>query len=349
MRSRIISWGLSPRRCPQLNSCSDLERGGARSVRIGISWGAVAPTKGGTLNWSGVDAQIGTAASAGLEVLPFVYGAPSWAVSSTWVPGSDRTVRAPMNLPASGAAATAWSSFLREAVARYGPDGTYWAENPTVPKRPIRTWQIWNEENFKYFVARPNPAEYGKLVKISYTAIKGIDRGAKVLLGGMYARPKEGDSKIKPPPSYFATEFLNQMYRTTPGINADFNGVALHPYTYRYQELGREIEALRSVLKANHDANKGLWITEIGWSSEEPSPGDKFAVGVNGQAAELKGAFSLLRSEQRKWRIEQVYWFSVDDQAGSCNFCGGSGLFGAGFMAKPAWRAYVKFAGGIAG
>ncbi len=36
--------------------------------------------------------------------------------------------------------------------------------------RPIRTWQIWNEPNFKYFVAKPNPGEYGKLVKISNAA-----------------------------------------------------------------------------------------------------------------------------------------------------------------------------------
>ena len=61
---------------------------------------------------------------------------------------------------------------------------------------------------------------------------------------------------------------------------------------------------------------------------------------------ELKGAFTLLRNNQRKWHIQQVYWFSVDDQAGSCNFCGGSGLFGDGFTPKPAWRAYVKFTGG---
>ena len=64
-----------------------------------------------------------------------------------------------------------------------------------MPKRPIRTWQIWNEENFKYFVARPNPAEYGKLVKLSYAAIKGVDPGAKMILGGLFARPNEATYK----------------------------------------------------------------------------------------------------------------------------------------------------------
>ena len=334
-------WGVVPQATPSAEQLLRLKQGGVRSIRIPIGWEGVQPTKDGPLNWSGVDALVGGAARDGIEVLPFITGAPSWAVRSAWVPGSDRTVKAPMSFPAGGSAGRAWTSFLKLAVDRYGPNGGFWAENPSLPKRPIGTWQIWNEENFKFFITRPNPAEYGKLVKLSYAAVKGADPEAKVLLGGMYADPKRSEG-------YVAPEFLSQMYKKTAGIKADFNGVALHPYTYRYQELGREIEAMRSVLRDNHDANKGLWITEIGWSSEEPSPGDKFAVGLHGQAAQLNGAFNLLRSEQRKWRIEQVFWFSVDDDAGTCNFCGGSGLFGAGFKPKPSWRAYVKFAGGTA-
>ena len=115
-----------------------------------------------------------------------------------------------------------------------------------MPKRPIRIWQIWNEPNFKYFVARPNPAEYGKLVKLSSAAIKGADPGAKVILAGLFARPKRGDvDNGKPPQAYFATDFLEQMYKTTPGIKSKFNGVALHPYTGSYQDLTPEIEEVR--------------------------------------------------------------------------------------------------------
>ena len=342
-------WGIVPQATPSAEQFQRLERGGVDSVRIAIAWGGVQPEKGGPLNWSGVDALVGGAASAGIDVLPFVTGTPSWAVHNVAVPGSGGSVRAPKNLPAKGAAGAAWSSFLQLAVARYGPNGSFWAENPAVPKRPIRTWQIWNEENFKYFVVRPNPAEYGKLVKLSYTAIKSADPGAQVVLGGMFGRPKGGRSKAKPKQSYFATDFLEQMYERTPGIRGKFNGVALHPYSYHFQELALEIEELRTVMAENHDAAKGLWITELGWSSQHPTPSNLFAKGVSGQATQLKGAFKLLQSKQAKWRIQRVFWFSVDDQTGSCNFCDGSGLFGAGFTPKPAWNAYVKFAGGTAG
>ena len=103
---------------------------------------------------------------------------------------------------------------------------------------------------------------------------------------------------------------------------------------------------MRDVLRAHHDIGKGLWITELGWSSEPPSRRNSFAKGVRGQAAQLAGAFKVLRREQRRWRLRQVFWFSVDDARGACHFCGGSGLFGGGFRPKPAWRAYVRFAGG---
>jgi hypothetical protein len=39
-----------------------------------------------------------------------------------------------------------------------------------------------------------------------------------------------------------------------------------------------------------------------------------------------------------------VYWFSVDDVPGVCNFCGGTGLFRRNLRPKPAWHAYVRFA-----
>ncbi len=339
-------WGVVPQATPSEEQLQLLKRGGVDSVRIPIEWGAVQPTQGGALDFSAVDSIVARAADAGLEVLPYLSGAPTWAEPTVWVPGSNRTVKAPSHLPASGAAATAWSNFLAQAVARYGPNGSFWAQNPTVPVRPIRTWQVWNEENFKYFVAKPNPAEYGKLVTLSSTAIKSVDPGAKVVLGGMFALPKGCRSKAMPKQNYCAADFLELMYQTTPGIKGKFNGVALHPYSYFYPELTPRIEEFRSVLKKNHDAGKGLWITELGWSSQRPTHSNLFAKGVTGQAAQLKGAFTLLKREQVAWKLQRVYWFSVDDQAGACNFCDGSGLFGEGFVPKKSWFSYVKLAGG---
>jgi hypothetical protein len=343
-------WGVSPQSMPNPEQFQRLRTGGVDSVRIPLSWAGVETTQGAP-DFSHVDALVSGAAGAGLKALPFVYDAPAWAVTPAKVPGSGGLSKAPKTLPVkSGAQRSAWSNFLKLVVARYGPGGAFWAANPGLPEAPIRTWQIWNEQNFKYFVVRPSPVDYGKLVKISYTAIKSVDPGGKLILGGMFARPKEAEFKGKPAQAYFATDFLDQLYRSTPGIKSKFGGVALHPYTSAYQQLTPDIEEFRTVLKANHDAGKGLWITEIGWSSKtRAEEDDAFAKGPRGQVTQLKGAFNLFVHKQAKWKLKQVYWFSVDDQASACNFCGGTGLFGEGFVPKKSWFAYVKFAGGNPG
>ena len=345
-------WGVAPQATPTAEQFQRLKRGGVDSVRIPIEWGAVQASPGQNFNWNGTDALVGGAAAAGIEVFPFVTGAPSWAVRSKVVNRAAHA-QAPLNLPVKTAVQkTGWTTFLTEAVRRYGPNGAFWAANPAIPYRPIGIWQLWNEPNFKYFVARPNPAEYGKLVKLSTPVIRGIDPAAKIVLAGLFAAPKEATYRAKPPQAYFATDFIEQLYKKTPGIKSMFNGVALHPYTYDYRDITGHVEELRDVLRAAHDAGKGLWITELGWSAGFPNASNGrngFEKGPSGQAAQLKGAFRLLKAHQRKWNLKQVFWFSVDDKPGACNFCGGSGLFGPGFVARPSWKAYVKFAGGTAG
>jgi hypothetical protein len=337
-------WGVVPQRTPSPEQFQRLKRGGVDSIRIPVPWNGVQPVKGAPLQWGGIDPLVGSAAAAGIEVLPFLYGAPGWAVPV------DRSIvsHPPRFLPVRTAQQrVGWQAFVQGAVQRYGPRGSFWAENPAIPPRPIRNWQIWNEPNFKYFVSRPNPAEYGDLVKLSYTALKVADGGAKLILGGMFARPIEATFK-GPRQAYFATDFLDLMYARTPGVKSKFQGVALHPYTGEYQTLTPYIEDLRDVLTEHRDGGKGLWLTELGWSSQRPRVGNSFAKGKAGQKQQLQGAFGLVERNQRRWHVQRVYWFSVDDQKNSCNFCDGSGLFSETFVPKPSWKAFVRFTGGRA-
>ncbi|HEY8808827.1 MAG TPA: hypothetical protein VIM28_02295 [Solirubrobacterales bacterium] len=334
-------WGVVPQAPPSVEQLQRLKTGGVDSMRIPISWSSVQPVKGGAWNWSDADALIKAAAVARINILPFLSTAPGWAVPV------DRRFGSSAFLPVrTGTQRSGWKQFVTQAVLRYGPNGTFWSENPSVPPRPIRLWQIWNEPNFKYFVGRPNPAEYGKLVTLSSAAIKAVDPGAQIVLGGLFARPIEATFHKDPPQAYFAADFLEQMYKSTPGIKSKFQGYALHPYTGSWKNLTSRIEEVRRVLKLNRDAGKNLYITELGWSSEPPQPHNSFAKGVAGQARELKGAFRLFTAKQRLWHLQQVDWFSIGDYAGLCNFCGGSGLFRANSIPKPSWRAYVQFAGG---
>ena len=341
-------WGVVPQSGLNAEQFQRLGRGGVESLRIPIGWASVQPNQGDSFDWSGFDNQIEEAAKAGIRVLPFLSGAPEWAVPSARVAGAGG-LTAPAYLPVKGAARAGWAAFLTAAVARYGPTGSFWSEHPSVPKRPIREWQIWNEPNFKYFLAKPNPADYGKLVKISYAALRAADPGAQVVLAGLFARPKGArDRRTGKHKSlnWYASDFVNVMYKRNPGVKGKFSAASLHPYTIYARELPEVVEEFRNFLAKNHDPSKKLMITELGWSSGKKSPGNLFAKGPAGQAKELRTAFVQLRAKQARWKLKSVFWFSVDDLPGACNFCDGSGLFGPGFKPKPSWYSYVKFASG---
>ena len=345
-------FGVVPQSTLNQEQFNTLRQGGVKSMRVALIWSSVQPKRGGAYEWSGFDTQVEQAAKSGIELLPFVIGSPTWAIPNANVPGSPG-VKAPAHLPASGSSATAWTAFLKAAVARYKPGGAFWTSHPTLPAGGINAWQIWNEPNFKYFVAKPNPTEYGQLVKVSSAAVKSANPSAQVVLAGLFSKPAGGrrlaGKRVANPtsPNWFASYFLEQMYKTNPGIKSRFQGVALHPYVAHYNQLTAEIEEVRGVMTRAGDGAKGLWITELGWSSEPPQgPSNVFAVGTAGQARELKGAFTLLKADQAKFRLQHVYWFSVDDAAETCNFCNGSGLFKKGFIPKKSWTEFTKFTGG---
>ena len=346
-------FGVVPQSVLSQEQFNTLKQGGVKSMRLPLLWAAVQSTRGAAYDWTSIDPLIERAAQSGIEVLPFAIAPPTWAVPNATIPGTGGA-KAPARLPVTGSSATAWANFLKAAVARYGNGGQFWAEHPTLPQMPIKDWQIWNEPNFKYFVAKPNPTEYGKLVKNSAAAIKSVDPTAQIILAGLFAKPAGGrhlNSKGKvaagTSPNWWAAYFLEQMYKTNPGIKSRFQGVSLHPYVARYRQLPAEIEETRNVLTKAGDGSKALWITELGWSSEPPQgPSNVFAVGAAGQARELKGAFTLLKADAAKFRLQRVYWFSVDDAPETCNFCNGSGLFKKGFVPKKSWTEFVKFTGG---
>jgi hypothetical protein len=320
--------GLSPADATRMRS------GGIESVRVPVSWAAIQPTARGGYDWSSLDQIVAVAARARLQVLPFLFGTPRWLA------------RKPTTLPVdTGKQRAAWAAFLQAAVGRYGPGGTFWDEHapgvikyqPAIPNpTPIRAWQIWNEANFYYFAFPASPSRYAKLLKISGPAIKAVDPQAKVILSGLFGKPTAGGARGMP-----AATFLEALYRV-PGLKADFDGVSLHPYAVDTETLEELVEGVHETIAENHD-NAGLYITEMGWGSQNDFNQVAFEQGVQGQVKELRGAYGYLLENQRRLNLQQVYWFSWKDIPGACNFCDSVGFFHEGprFRPKPAWHTFV--------
>jgi hypothetical protein len=331
-------FGIAPQTALEAKDAEYMSAGGIERVRIPITWSEVQRRANAPYDWAGIDKTVETAARAGLRVLPAIWGTPRWLGKETTMPVNNARQRA------------AWTAFLQAAVRRYGPGGEFWTSKaqvgvnyePALPEAvPFTEWQIWNEANFFYFTYPVSPPKYAKLLTISSRAIKQLQPGAKIVLTGLFGEPTAGGRRGMP-----AASFLSALYRT-PGIKSRFDSVALHPYAVDTESLEETTEALHDVTVENHD-RPGLYITEMGWGSQNNFRQVAFEQGIRGQVRELKGAYGFLIRNQRRLNVKQVHWFSWKDAAGSCNFCDSVGLFRGGpkFRPKPAWRAFVGMTGG---
>jgi len=334
-------FGIAPQTALTERDIEYMVGGGIGAIRVPVIWGNIQPTPKRQYNWETLDELFELTAPAGLRVLPFVYGTPGWLGTAT---------RMPID---SGRARSAWSAFLKAMVARYGPGGEFWKLRATQtdydpairPAVPITEWQIWNEANFFYFALPATPTRYAKLLKLSSQAIKSVRPGAKIVLSGLFGEPK-----ARLPKGMDATKFLEALYRVR-GLKHYFDGIALHPYAVDAETLEEFVEAFHEISRENRD-RPGLYITEVGWGSQNNFQQVAFEQGIRGQVKQLKDSYTYLLENRRRLNLKQVYWYSWKDttEYGACNFCDSVGLLraGKGFKPKPAWHAFVALSGGSA-
>ena len=331
-------FGIDPQAMPSDEDVRYMKAGGIETIRWPLTWSGIQPTSKGGYHWEGFDEVVAVAARHGMRVLPILYGTPPWL--------SRKYTRIPVD---SAQMRKAWIGFVETAVRRYGPGGEFWAETGPGPTYapvvahplPIRSWQVWNEANFFYFAYPVSPQRFVRLLKITTPAIKRNDPGAKVILSGLFGEPTATGKNGMP-----AAKFLEAIYRT-PGIKSLFDGIALHPYAAFPEDLEELVEALHEVTVENHD-RVPMYITEMGWGSQNDYQQVAFEQGIAGQMKQLKAAYGYLLENRNRLDLKQVYWFSWKDQKESCSFCDSVGLFreGTRFHPKPAWRAFVSLTGG---
>jgi hypothetical protein len=197
---------------------------------------------------------------------------------------------------------------------------------------------VWNEPSLvNYFTASPPVPSYAELLRISHDAIKGEDPDAQIVLAGLPGYPTKG--------GLTAWQFLGKLFHQ-PGVDRDFDVVALHPYSRDVAQLELEIRKVHAVMMKNGDGAMPLWITELGWGSAPP---DQFEQnkGVQGQKRLLTQSFTFLLHVHERWHVDRVYWFEWRDPSPSahlpCGFCSSSGLLRNDREPKPAYDAFTGF------
>jgi hypothetical protein len=277
---------------------------GVQSIRVPVDWAQVQPYKrmsqvpqdqrylfvqagGVPTNFSLVDQMVAEAARRGITLMPMVIDAPNWDALA-------HTTGGVVSIPRSDGP---YATFLAALVRRYGPQGTFWQSN--TPKLAVRMWQIWNEPNLKpFWPQQPWVHRYVGLLKAAHDAIKRIDPGARVILGGL--------------PNY-SWRSLQKIYAIR-GSRRFFDVVAVHPYTKSPQGVIAILNFVRQVMNRSGDTRKPMVADEVSWPSSlgktVHNTGYDFATTEAGQARKISQLLPMLGRYRRSLRLMAFYWYT---------------------------------------
>jgi hypothetical protein len=317
------------------NQLTTMVANGVQSVRVAFSWAAGQPyesdagvpadqkanftdVSGRPTSFQFTDMVVGDAARDRITVLPTVLYAPQWdAVTNR------NGVAYPRHYAPYGA-------YLTALIGRYGPRGTFWRENPQIPKMPIRSWQIWNEPNLAYYWKQPFASSYVSMLKVAHAAVKKADPGARVVLGAL---------------TNTAWKSLGQVYKIK-GAKDLFDVVSVNGFTKIPANVIEFMVFVRRAMARFGDGAKPLMATEVSWPSAKgkTSASFDFITTQAGQARNISTLLPLIGQQRLALHLIGVYWYTwmgqEDPHTGPFNFSGLLGFHNGSVTVKPALAAF---------
>ena len=301
-----------------------IAQGGVRTLRTQIYWGNIEPLPG-RRDWDQSDQLVSDAARSGVELLPVLWGVPRWI--------SDQPATPPIY---SDSHRTAWTAFVRDLVARYGPSGSFWSLHPELPYSPITSIQVWNEVNLAfYWGGRPNARQYTELLRLANRALP--DRGVDLIAAGVIPYKTIGVGSVP------GDRYLRRLFRVK-GARKLIDAVAVHPYGDSTRAVLVGIRRTRTALQSA-GVRRPIWVTEFGWSTS----GDNWRATplratLSQQARRVGKTYKAMRREAKQLGIRRAFYFSLKDTPlpSSNSWILYMGLFTADGNPKPAWFAYQR-------
>jgi hypothetical protein len=314
---------------------SSMVASGVQSVRVAFNWANAQPYQswsqvpagqqaqfidvaGQPIDFQDTDTVVGDAARARISVLPTVLYAPSWDSGPN--PGG-------FNIPLRNGP---YAAYLTALIGRYGPQGSFWRQNPGIPRIPVRAWQIWNEPNIATYWPQPFASSYVALLRAAHAAVKRADPGAQVVLGAL---------------TNFAWDSIGSIYKLS-GARSLFDIVAVNGFTKLPSDVILYMRFMRNALDHFKDASKPLLATEVSWPSAQGlvSPGYDFDTTAAGQARNIAQLLPLIGEDRKSLGLAGFYYYDwMSDQSQPTNPFDYAGLlsFNDGRVAgKPALTAF---------
>ena len=268
-------------------------------TREEFSWALVEPAKG-VYDWAKFDQAVELERAHGVTVLgKLVYGSLWDNTSPPGTPPSRAVYYPPTNIQN-------YVDYVVATVTRY--------------KDRVHAWEVWNEENDGgSWGPAPDAARYTQLLKATYAAIKSVDPGATVVLGGLSTGPD--------------ANFLRGIY--TNGGWSSFDVLAIHSFVNYSPSSGTFplwISDAKSILATY--GQKPIWITEFGWSSFPGTAGAIVGVSVDEQNLYLEQAYEVASTQG----VQGIFWFEWRNRGtNAADYAQNYGVLNSDNTPKPAF------------
>jgi hypothetical protein len=309
---------------------------GATVVHTTANWALIAPTRphwaadpdDSAYRLSDLDQLVRESARYGLRVMVDITGTPGWANGG----------RSPNHMPTH---LSDLATFAYMLALRY--DGR------NLGKGTVGLWSVWNEPNLQQFLTPQyaggrivSAANYARLYRTVYAAIKSANPWAKVAIGETSAqgrdRPGRGVSQTVAPGTFM------RLLARQGGLR--FDAWAQHPYptsraarplqVVRYPNVTlAQLPRFELELRAAFHRRVPIWVTEFGY---ETRPSQPQGVSYGQQAAYARQALSFARSDPD---VQMFVWFTFRDSPGNP---WKSGLEQPSGAAKPSLAAFSSLA-----
>lgn len=260
-------WGRAQTRNGLVEQAHLVRDLGGVLFRVELPWSFVAPDRpGGAVydsaaardptwqgyRWQRWDTIVDVAVASGVDLVPEVYFAPSWAtgVATSKVAGPNAPPTSPQF----------YADFVHAAATRYQGRVHFWE----LGNEPDYTDHSWNA-GLKSYV--------DLMLKPGYAAVKEVDPSAQVVMGGLALDTK-----------------MAAFYQA--GAQPYFDIANFHAYYEASQGDSTALDHVLAAMRANGDADKPIWLTEFGLPTHQAMPGADTSVPADPQdtAAEDKQA-----------------------------------------------------------
>jgi hypothetical protein len=235
-----------------VSDLSALYKAGGRVGRGDSDWAGTepkAPVRGhATYQWSYDDLVVSEMASAHLRWEPTLAFAPRWAQGNRSDVIHPKAGRAIAYLPPASNAT--FATYATAFMKRYGPHGAFWKANPKLPYVPVTTVEVWNEpDNLYDWGQHINLSDYAGMYEAVRTAVHRVDRGARVMTGGLA----------------WTESSLPRLLKAFRGKPMD--ALAIHPYG---ANPSQSVQVARAALTDMSRSGRGrtpVSANEYGWTS----------------------------------------------------------------------------------